>query len=169
MDLQTAANLAEVLGVLIVIVGFAFAVIQLMHFRRQRRDMATIELARSFQNPEFSHAIRCVMMLPKGVSIDGLKKRGSDYENAAFLVSFTFESFGVMVHRRIVSLDMVWELMGGTILGAWERLEGWVKGVRAEQGRDKFDEWIEWLAGQLREKEALDEQPAYRKYADWKA
>jgi hypothetical protein len=125
MDLQTAANLAEVLGVLIVIVGFAFAVIQLMHFRRQRRDMATIELARSFQNPEFSHAIRCVMMLPKGVSIDGLKKRGSDYENAAFLVSFTFESFGVMVHRRIVSLDMVWELMGGTILGAWERLEGW--------------------------------------------
>jgi hypothetical protein len=168
MDLQTAANLAEILGVLIVIVGFAFAVIQLMHFRQQRRDMATIELARSFQNPEFAHAIRCITMLPKGLSADGLKKRGSGYENAAFLVSFTFESVGIMVHRRIVSLDMVWELMGGTILGAWERLETWVKGVRADQGRDKFDEWIEWLAGQLREKEALDEQPAHRKYADWK-
>jgi hypothetical protein len=168
MDLQTAANLAEVLGILIVIVGFTFAVVQLMHFRQQRRDTATIELARSFQNPEFAHAIRCITMCPIGLSAEQLKKQGSGYENAAFLVSFTFESVGVMVHRRIVSLDMVWDLMGGTILGAWERLEAWAKDVRAEQGRDKFDEWIEWLVGQLREKEALDEQPAYRKYGDWK-
>lgn len=168
MDLQAAANLAEVLGALIVIVGFAFAVIQLMHYRRQRRDRATIELLRCIQTPAFGHAFRCIMMLPKGLSADGLKKRGSDFEDAAFLVSFTLESFGVMVHRRVVSLDVMSDLMGGLVLEAWERLEGWVNDVRAKQGRDTWAEWIEWLVGRLREKQALDEQPAYRKYADWK-
>lgn len=57
------------------------------------------------------------------------------------LVSFTVESLALMVHRRMVSLELVWELMGGTLLAAWEQLRGWSYDYREKQGHRKFNEW----------------------------
>jgi hypothetical protein len=168
VDLQTAANLAEVLGVAIVLVGSVFAIIQLMHLRQQRRDMAAIELARSFQSPEFGQALRLLMSLPPGLSGDELEEHGEALLDAAMLVSLTVESVGIMVHRGVVEFDMVWGLMGGLVLGAWERVEGWATQVRREQGREKFDEWFQWLADRMRECERRGEAPAFQRFEDWR-
>lgn len=169
MDLNSAANLAEILGAIIVVGGFAFALIQLAHFRAQRRDRAALELARSVQNPEFAHALRLILSLPTGVSAEELRAKGSQYEDAAMLVSLTLESVGIMIHRRIVSIDMVWELMGGVILETWDRIELWVRDTRRAHEREKFDEWIEWLVHQLNEHfDGQGLKPAHERYADWK-
>ncbi|MCL7976037.1 MAG: DUF4760 domain-containing protein, partial [marine benthic group bacterium] len=168
VDLQTAANLAEVLGVVIVLVGSVFAIIQLAHLRQQRRDMAAIELARSFQSPEFGQALRLLMSLPAGLSAEEFEEHGEAFLDAAMLVSLTVESVGIMVHRGVVEFDMVWGLMGGLVLGAWDRVEGWVVQVRREQGREKFDEWFQWLADRMRECEAAGEAPAYQRFEDWR-
>ena len=56
IDLDTLASLAEVFGALVVVGSIGFAFVQLAHFRRQRSDMAAVELARSFQTPEFARA-----------------------------------------------------------------------------------------------------------------
>lgn len=168
VDIQTAANIAEILSVLIVVVGFVFAIIQLMHLRQQRRDLAAIELARSFQSPEFGQALRLLMSLPPGLSGEDLEEHGEAYLDAAMLVSLTLESVGIMVYRGVVELDMVWGVMGGLVLGAWDRLEGWANEIRKAQGREKFDEWLQWLADRLRERDAIGEAPAYRRYADWR-
>ncbi len=168
VDLQTAANLAEVLGVIIVLVGSVFAIIQLMHLRQQRRDMAAIELARSFQSPEFGQALRLLLSLPPGLSGEEFEEYGEAFLDAAMLVSLTVESVGIMVHRGVVEFDMVWGLMGGLVLGAWERLEGWAIALRREQGRDKFDEWFQWLADRMRECERLGEAPAFQRFGDWR-
>ena len=56
-DLNTLANLAEILGAVVVVGGVAFAVIQIRQFRRQRLEVASIELVRSFQSPEFTRAL----------------------------------------------------------------------------------------------------------------
>jgi hypothetical protein len=169
MDLNTLANLAEIIGVLIVIGGFAFAIVQLLHFRQERQDRAAIELARSFETPEFAHALRMILSLPSDTRADQLRQRGEAYEDAAMLVSLTLESVGIMVHRRIVSFDMVWELMGGVVIGAWDRLRDWAFAVRREQGHEKFDEWIQWLAAQmLRYREQARSEPAHRRYDGWR-
>jgi len=170
MDLNTAANLAEIFGAIVVVGGFAFAIIQLTHFRAQRRDTAALELARSVQNPEFAHAMRLILSLPTGLSADELRAKGSQYEDAAMLVSLTLESVGIMIHRRIVSIDMVWELMGGVVLEIWERIELWVRDIRRAHEREKFDEWIEWLVHQLNTQfDGKGLKPAHVRYADWKA
>jgi hypothetical protein len=168
VDLQTAANIAEVLGVVIVLVGSAFAIIQLMHLRQQRRDMAAIELARSFQSPEFGQALRLLLSLPPGLTGEELEEHGEAFLDAAMLVSLTVESVGIMVHRGVVEFDMVWGLMGGLVLGAWERVEGWAIEVRQEQGREKFDEWFQWLADRMRECEAAGEAPAFQRLENWR-
>jgi uncharacterized membrane protein YagU involved in acid resistance len=170
MDLNNAANLAEILGAIIVVGGFAFAIIQLAHFRAQRRDTAALELARSVQNPEFAHALRLILSIPPGLTADELRAKGSQFEDAAMLVSLTLESVGIMIHRRIVSIDMVWELMGGMILETWDRIELWVRDIRRAQEREKFDEWIEWLVHQMNEQfDGNGHAPAHVRYAEWKA
>ena len=169
MDLNTLANLAEIIGVLIVVGGLAFAVIQVLQFRQHRRDMAAIELARSFEKPAFGHALRLVLSLPDGVTAEELRAKGTEYEDAAMLVSLTLESVAIMVHRRIVSFDMVWELMGGVIQTTWGKLCMWAEAVRDEQGQQKFDEWIQWMAVQMkRYGDETGVEPAYRQYEDWR-
>jgi len=167
MDLQVLANLAEVIGAAIVVGGVGFAFIQLAQYRQQRRDQAAVELARSFQTPEFAHALRLVLDLPDHVSGKRLEEMDPQYENAAMLVSLTFESVGIMVHRRITSIDMVWELMGGVVLQTWKKLDVWAREYRGESGRPKFDEWIQWLCDQMMKYQG-EEAPAYEKYADWR-
>jgi hypothetical protein len=168
MDLNTLANLAEIIGAAIVVGGVAFAFVQLAHFRRQRHDLAAVELARSFETPEFAHALRLVLSLPNGVSAEQLRRMGSQFEDAAMLVSLTFESIAIMVHKRITTLDMVWELMGGVVLTSWARLRVWAEDVRQEQGREKFDEWIQWLCDQMERRMEPTTAPAYVQHREWK-
>ena len=166
MDLNTLANLAEIIGAAVVLGSVAFAFVQLIQFRRQRYDMAAVELARSFQTPEFAHALRLVLSLPDGVTAEKMRE-DPKYEDAAMLVSLTLESVGIMVHRRVTSLDMVWELMGGVVLAVWEKIGVWASQQREEQGGEKFDEWIQWLCDQMK-RYKRDGDPAYLKYRDWR-
>lgn len=166
IDLSTLASLAEVFGALVVVGSVGFAFVQLAHFRRQRADMAAVELARSFQTPEFTRAIRLVLSLPDGATAEQVRSDPS-CEDAAMLVSLTLESVGIMVHRRVVSIEMVWELMGGMVLAAWRKIQPWAEYQREQQGGGKFDEWIQWLSEQLEEL-ADGNEPAHRKYRDWR-
>lgn len=168
LDLNTLANLAEIIGALIVIGGVAFAVVQIREFQRQRRETAAIELARSFTNPQFARALMLVVSLPSGCSAKELR-RSAEYEEAAMLVSLTLESVGIMVHHRIVPLGTVWELMGGVTQTCWDRMRDWVYVVRREQGNEKFDEWLEWLSNQMKRLGAeRREEPAYLVYEGWR-
>jgi hypothetical protein len=77
--------------------------------------------------------------VPTGLTADELRAKGSQFEDAAMLVSLTLESVGIMIHRRIVSIDMVWELMGGVILETWDRIELWVRDIRRTHVR--YADW----------------------------
>ncbi len=100
-DLNTLANLAEIFGAVVVVGGLGFGVIQLQHYRQQRRETAAIELLRSFHNPEFSRSLREVLALPKGVRKRDMGECSAAAQNAIMVVVLTFESIGVMVFRGI--------------------------------------------------------------------
>ena len=55
-ELATLANMAKIFGVIIVIGGLFFAVLQMRQIRQQRRELAAIELFRFFGNPKFTEA-----------------------------------------------------------------------------------------------------------------
>ena len=81
-----------------------------------------------------------------------MSARGTELEDAALLVTLMIESTGVMVRHKVVDIQIVWEMMGGVVMSSWERLSGWVAGIRATQGSQKFAEWFEWLDVELRRK-----------------
>ncbi len=166
MDLDTLASLSEVVGAAVVIGSIGFALVQLHHFRRQRYDMITVELVRSLQTPEFTHAIRLVLSLPDDASPEKVRE-DPRVEDAAMLISLTIESVGILVHRRMASLDLVWEMMGGVCLETWIKTRKWAADIRREQENEKFQEWFEWLCQQMTRNHAKIEA-AHVKYRDWK-
>jgi hypothetical protein len=169
MDLDRLANIAEIFGVLLVVGGFGFAIVQLAAIRRQRKEIAAIELLKSFESPEFTRAIRLLLTLPENATAEQLRSAGDDVEDAAMQVSLTLEGVAIMVHRRIVDIDMVWELMGGLVLAVWARIGLLAEAIRKDHKRDKFCEWLQWLAARLMDVEKeRGSQPAFARYRDWR-
>ena len=82
-DLANIANVAEIIGAIIVVGGLIFAVLQMRQTRQQRREMAAIELFRFFGHPKFTAAYKRVLRLPEGISADDIQGNGSSLEESA--------------------------------------------------------------------------------------
>jgi hypothetical protein len=118
-DVDSLAKLADILSGAAVIGGAAFAIVQLRDYRRQRRENAAAELVRSFYNPEFARAVRLIRLLPDGCPGVDLRAKGAEYEEAAILVSFAFETIGLLVFRGVTPFSIVEELTGGLAVLMW--------------------------------------------------
>jgi hypothetical protein len=117
-DLSTLANMAEILGVIIVVGGLFFAVLQMRQIRQQRRELAAIELFRFFGNPRFTRAYQLLLHLPDGLATDDTRTKQKDLEDAAMLVSSTMENIGVMTFQRIVPFVIVNNLIGSSVIAS---------------------------------------------------
>jgi hypothetical protein len=146
-DLSTLANMAEILGVIIVVGGLFFAVLQMRQIRQQRRELAAIELFRFFGNPRFTRAYQLLLHLPDGLATDDTRTKQKDLEDAAMLVSSTMENIGVMT--------------------LWRKLENWAVALRNELDDEAAFEWFQWLAERLEDYQARDPHPAYEAHKDW--
>jgi hypothetical protein len=166
-ELSILANMAEILGVLIVIGGLFFALLQMRHLRQQRRELAAIELFRFFASPSFTEAYRTVLHLPDGMSSEDIKKDSVETENAAMLISTTMENIGVMTFQRIVPFLVVNDLVGTSVVVLWRKLQGWTLALREELDTPNAFEWFQWLAERLEQYQPEDAKPAYEAFKTW--
>ncbi len=165
-DLSRLADMAEIFAAIVVIGGLFFAWIQLRHTRQQRRELAAIELFRSFGNPQFSEAFRCVLDLPDGLNRNDLMNAYPNAEDHAMLIATTMENIGVMTFQRIVPFAVVNNLVGGSTRIVWRKLHNWTADLRGQLDEPTTFEWFQWLAERLDE---IDKHhpPAYEAHQDW--
>jgi hypothetical protein len=153
MTLSDLSDYVQIFGILIAISGGVFAVIQLLEFKRQRRDAIVVELSRTFYSPDLAAAVAVLHTLPD--------------ERAAVIVTTTFETMGLLVYLRVANFEVVKGLAGGMIVVMWRKLRIWLDAVRSEQSQPSWAEWFQWLA----ERAAVhkdEARPAYVAHADWK-
>ncbi len=168
-DLAALANIAEILGTLTIVGGALFALFQIREFRAQRRQAAAVELTRSFQGPELAHAVNLIQELPEGVTAAELRAKGPEYEQAAVMVTTTYETIALLVFHELASFSMVRELTGGLGVVMWRKLSNWTNTVREEQSQPSWGEWFQWLGEQLaRENAQKEAHPAYKRFAKWR-
>ncbi len=166
-DLSSLADMAEIIGVIIVVGGLVFALMQMRQTRQQRRELAAIELFRFFGNPQFSAAYKMIMHLPDGMSAEDIRTKKANLDDAAMLISATMENIGVMTFQRIVPFAVVNNLVGSSVVILWRKLEPWAIGLREELGSPSAFEWFQWLAERLSDKQDHDTQPAYLAHKSW--
>lgn len=168
MDLQSLANLAEIVGVLLVLSGVVFGVFEIRHYREQRQETAAIEIMRAFQSPQFTHSLRMIMEFEGECRSCREDDMSDDLKECAMLVSTTLEAVGLMVFRRIVPFRLVQQLMGGTIQASWRVLRPHTEMMRERLSRPSIHEWFQWLAERLdAHPEFRDCAGAYEKHRDW--
>jgi hypothetical protein len=160
----TAVSTA-IMGLVIAVTAFV-GFDQLRQIREQRRDSATVELVRTFQDIDFTRAVGLVFSLPRGISATDLRARGSECEEAARLVGLRFESLGLLVFRRAVSFEVTEELIGGAVVNVWERLRDTIRETRETQQYPSWMEWFQWLAEQFMKQDRQQETPAHVRHRD---
>jgi hypothetical protein len=167
MDVSTIANLINALAVT---AGVIFAAVQIRHYSQRRRRDAMLELVRSFQSPSFASAFRRVISLPDGATqAQVIELLGADGEDATHIVGLTWESLGVLVFRREVTLDVVDDFFSGPISISWRKLSGYVVEQRAVLDRETAFEWFQWLAERMIDREKQTPPvPAHIAHRGWK-
>ncbi len=166
-DLPTLANMAEILGVVIVIGGLVFAVLQMRQLRQQRRELAAIELFRFYGNPAFAEAYQMILQMPDAMTAEDIRLHKAKLEKAAMLISTTMENIGVMTYQRIVPFQVVNSLIGMSTVLLWKKLELWIFALREDIGSPMAFEWFQWLAERLEQTQGGQPQPAYVAFKDW--
>jgi len=167
-ELSIIANIAEIVGAVIVIGGLFFAILQMRLIKQQRRELAAIELFRFFGNPKFAHAYKTILHLPDGMSAQQIKSADAQLEDAAMLIGTTMENIGVMTHQRIVPFKIVNNLLGTSTIVLWSKLENWTVSLREELDNPSAFEWFQWLSERLEERKHLQTGPAYETERNWR-
>jgi len=168
MSLSDVANLVEIIGVLAIIFGIAFGALQLRQHRKQSRDMAILELARSFEDPEFTEAYMLITSLEVGIGDEDLQSKGPEYVAAAMRAGWKFETVGMLIHSHVVPMDAMADLVGGFALKLWSILREWAEEMRVKNCQPEFFEWYQWLVERLEERSESTQEPAYKAHRSWR-
>jgi hypothetical protein len=157
----------QLVGQVALVVGAAVAVYQLIALRQSQRQEAALRVITGLNTEEFRHAFNAVNDLPLGATAEQVRDAGPAVETAAGTVMMTFETLGVLVHNRVVPIDLVDQVIGGFLRESWRRLENYVAWKRKAIGYARWGEWYQWLFEHL----ATDKrraEGAYTAFREWK-
>lgn len=152
-----------------IVCSVLFAGLQIRVMQKQRSREAELLLVRSFQTPEFMKAYGLIMTLPDGLSKKELETRLEEKIGLVLLWLGTWESLGILVFRREISMSVMDDFFSGPIVISWRKLGKFVSDYRQEQQRETFHEWFQWLAERMMERESeIPAVPAHLANKNWK-
>jgi len=145
VDLSTVANIATALTVLTAVV---FGLIEMRHARREREERAAFVAVQAILTPAWMQSMSLVQAMSDGTTPSQIEADGRLFQ-AVQSIACILESLGYAVFARMVPLNVVDELLGGTVRVAWRKLRGYVEYERERAGSQKNWEWFQWLAEQI--------------------
>jgi hypothetical protein len=159
----------EFLTLTAVVIGLSFGAIELRQLRAAQEAQTILQLFETIKSNEYVAATQLVRSLPYGLTANELREQlGDDGLQMVAQLTLTYESLGVLVYRRDVSLEWVDEMFRMMILQTWEKLGPLAIDTRESSGYVGFNEWLQWLAERLREVNEEQPVPAYEAFKDWK-
>ena len=170
MDLSTASQWAEVIGLVTILGAAIYSWYQINELKKSREAVASLSLAELFQDTEFSHG--CILIFRQPDSLESIEEmeafHGEDWPKV-FTVLTTWESIGVLMHEGHLDWRIVHKLYSGSIIRSWEKTEKIIYTIREATGIESAFEWVQWIAERMIEfnNEHVDE-PAQYAYKDWR-
>ena len=167
MDIAQYLPTIQVFGQIALISAAIFAGYQFLLHRRDRDEHNAIEVLTRLTSAEFRNAYAKVWELPLEAGAEDVIDAGPDMHAAVDNVAMTFEMIGVMVHKRMVPIDTVDQVIGGFLRESWRRLQPFIEHQRSVYGNRRIAEWYQWLAEHLAHDERRN-AGAYHAFKDWK-
>jgi hypothetical protein len=162
-------GLLSLVSTLAIVAAGVFAGMQVRQLNRQRARDSALQLAHSFQTPEFVNAVNIVFDLPEGLSKAEIESRLGDALTNVLVMFGTFESLGILIYRREIDVSLVEDFCGGAIVVAGRRFRRYLKEMQESSGRATYYEWFQWLYERFEERESSNPAiPAYVAHRGWK-
>jgi hypothetical protein len=140
-----------------VLVGFAFAILQLRDLVRTRQTDLVLRSHSMFGSREFQEAWVETMRMEFSDYQDYLKKYGATSEKPSFaavnMVASFFEDMGILLHRKLVDIALIDDLFSSDIIITWRKLYPIVQGWRKQFNRPQISEWFEYLHNEIQKRE----------------
>jgi len=138
-----------------VIVGVAFAILELRNLVQTRQTDLALRLYSHFGSKEFLEARRTVMDLEFEDYNDYVKKHGRfGRVEAVSQVCMFFQGMGVLLHRKLLNISLIDDLFSPiSIKLIWVKMKPVVEGWRKQFNEPRTLEWFENLYNELRKRE----------------
>lgn len=163
------AGLLSLVSTLAIVAAGIFAGMQVRQLNRQRARDSALQLAHSFQTPEFVKAVNIVFDLPENLSKNEIESRLGDALTNVLVMFGTFESLGVMIYRREIDIALVEDYCGGVVVLAGRRFKRYLAETQESSGRSTYYEWFQWLYERFEERESKKPAvPAFIAHREWK-
>src|SRR5205809_7278071 len=122
VNLSTLANIATALTVLTAVV---FGLIEMRRAREEREERAAFVAVQAILTPAWMQSMTLVQAIPEGTTASQIEADPRLFQ-AVQSIACILESLGYAVFARMVPLNVVDELLGGTVRIAWRNLTGYV-------------------------------------------
>jgi len=166
MDLLTINDLIRTVAILL---GVIFGLVELRQARIARKRENMFSLVKAYQIPELWIALEKIFHMPDGLSKKKVEAYfGKDIHLLSFLIS-TFESLGILVQKREIDIKIVEDFFSGPVVISWRKLKRAAEESRKQQRRETLDEWFQWLAERIMEREKKKSPvPAHLEFKNWR-
>jgi hypothetical protein len=166
LDLATLLNAISTLAIVLALV---FTGLQVRLGNLSRVDQAAIAVIQASQSDNWTRALDLLSVLPAEARPEDIERAGPQIAHAVFEFGVRLETTAYLVYLRLVSMEIIDDLMGGVTLVYWARAKRWAERERTRTGNPKFLEWCEWLADRIAERRATrGHEPAHVRHRGWR-
>ncbi len=138
-----------------VFVAAIYYVLQIRHQTKLRQTDIVMRLYTTFGSTEFQKVYQKMIGLEFEDYVNYVKRYATNAEvlAASYSVGVFFEGIGVLVKRKLISMDLVDDLFTIPILDAWKKMKPLVEGRREQLKRPQTLEWFEYLYKEMQKRE----------------
>jgi hypothetical protein len=170
MDLDTAANYADIFGLLTILGAAVYSFYQIKEMKASRESQGALALSEHLQRPEFIAAVIAMSGQPDLITTEEYKEHHGEVWKDVVTLATTWETLGALVHRGDLDFHLVYDIYGGLVAFSHRKMLPWVEDERRLYGETRL-EWFTWLAERIEVYNAAHDnnlRPAHIEYKDWK-
>jgi len=157
LDWGQITNIVTVLGILI---GIFFGLRQLRDIVKSRNTDLFVDLYNQLTSREFQKMYSDIVYNFKWDDYeDWLSKYGPDTNPEAWAsfnsVGYFFDGIGVLIHKKLIDIQLVDDLMSSGVIWLWEKTGPIIKERRLRRNRPQIWEWVEYLYYKIKENDGV--------------
>ncbi len=144
MDIASISAIVAAGGV---IVGAALAVMELRNLVRARQTDLAMRLYQQFGAKEFMDSWWRVTSSEERDDSEFFEKQSA---TDLLQVAVFFEGIGILLHRKLMDIDMARDLFSESVKLVWERNESILKGLVEQRNIPEAWQWFEYLYNEMK-------------------
>jgi hypothetical protein len=157
VDWGQVTNIVSVSGILL---GVFFGLRQLRDIVKSRNTDLFVDLYNQLTSKDFQRMYNDIMYNYKWEDYeDWLRKYGPDADPEAWAnfnsVGYFFDGIGVLVHKKLIDIQLVDDLMSSAVIWLWEKTGPIIKERRLRRNRPQIWEWVEYLYYRIKENDGI--------------